>query len=85
MTFYQYMMHYPHKFPARLALAAELGRLAKVPQLKDQITKISSLSDLMSASLLIEDSLLAVEASGSLWCEYCAAVGRPAISEEEIV
>jgi len=77
ITFYQYMMHYPHKSPARLELAAELCRLAKLPQFKDQITKIDSLSDMMSASMLVEDPMAADEASGSLWCEYCTAAGRP--------
>ena len=74
ITFYEYMMDYPHQIPARLALAHELGKLARH---HEEVKKIDSLMDLMMVSRLIESGPAHDAASGSLWCEYCAVSGHP--------
>ena len=74
ITFYDYMMHYPHQIPDRLALAAELRRLAPY---HEEIKEIDSLMDLMTAGRLLSPGKASDAASGSLWCEYCAASGHP--------
>ena len=74
ITFYEYMMHYPHQIPDRLALAAAMSRLA--PH-HEEIKKIDSLMDLMAAGRLLAPGKEADAVSGSLWYEYCAVSGHP--------
>lgn len=78
ITFFDYMMRYPHKLPDRLRLAAEFRRLSRfAPEIK----KIDSLSDLMIAAQMIDDPMIAETASGPLWCEYCIFSGRSITDE----
>lgn len=73
ITFYDYMMHYPHQLPDRLALAAEMEQLARNHR---EVMEIDSLMDLMNVSRLLQGERSTEAASGSLWCEYCAASGH---------
>lgn len=73
ISFYQYMMDYPHSFPDRLALAAEMQRLASD---YPEIERIDSMMDLFNISRLLKDGQALEAVSGNLWCEYCAASGH---------
>ena len=73
INFFDYMMNYPHQFPDRLALAAEMKQLARN---HEEVKEIDCLMDLMTFSRLLEDPRAVEAASGSLWFEYCAASGH---------
>lgn len=74
MSFYDYMMNYPHRLPDRLALAAELRNLAKYHH---EVKEIDSMMDLFMVSRLLKGDAAIEAASGGLWCEYCTACNRP--------
>ena len=74
MSFYKFMLRYPHQLPDRIALAAELKRLA--PDHKE-VKEIDSMMDMMLIARILKDEQAINAVSGSLWCEYCAACGRP--------
>lgn len=74
ISFYDYMRKYPHEDPDRVALAADLARLAP---LHKEIKKIDSLVALMKLPRLLKDQNAKKAVTGDLWCEYCAACNRP--------
>ncbi len=73
MSFYEWMLNYPHEDTSREVLAENLQRLAQTdPRVED----IDSFFDLMTiADSLDSTAFLAV--TDSLWCEYCAACNHP--------
>lgn len=78
ISFYDFMVSYPHQLPERIALAAELQRL--VPA-HNEVKEIDSMVDLMLVSELIQNSKAFKAISGGLWCEYCAVSGHPLVKE----
>ncbi len=74
MSFYEWMLEYPHEDTSREMLAEELQRLA---QEDPRIEEIDSFFDLITISDSLNDpgSLQAV--TDDLWCEYCAACNHP--------
>lgn len=74
ISFYQFMIHYPHDDPDRLALAANMRELA--PKHKE-LKEIDSLVDLMVASRMLTSNKAKRAVTGSLWCEYCTMTGHP--------
>jgi len=74
MSFYEYMMHYPHDIPERLALAENMKKMA--PRHKE-LREIDSMMDLFLAERYLTDDEAAKGITGSLWCEYCIACNRP--------
>lgn len=76
ITFFEFMQHYPHTDPDRLALAANMQQLA--PKHKD-LEEIDSLVDLMIASKILTDNKAKRAVTGALWCEYCTISGHPMI------
>ena len=73
VSFYDYMMIYPHKIPGRLALAAEMRRLSRRHK---EVKEIDCIVDMMAMVHLLKDQTAADAVSGNLWCEYCAASGH---------
>ena len=72
MSFYEYMMAYPHKTPERKAFAKELKWMA---QNDERYKHIDSLSDYMIVTL--DDPFLCEALSPHLWFEYCTICGHP--------
>ena len=77
ITFYEYITHYPYKDPGCLALSADFRKLGRYHR---ELRDIDSLFDLMMSVTVLTDIQAIDAVTASLWCEYCAFVGRP-ISE----
>ena len=74
ITFYEYMMHYPHKRPARQELAAAMKKAA---QHNPGIKRIDSMVDMYIAFADLGEVAESDKATGGLWYEYCTITGRP--------
>ena len=70
MTFWQYMMRFPHEDPVRLKLAADMKKNAPKHR---ELKTIDSRTDLMTARQYLTDPEAMEACDGDLWCEYLAA------------
>ena len=80
MSFYDFMQHYYAIDLDRYTLAVHMQKLARK---HPEVRQIDSMSDLMiAAQEVFTDPDAKKAASGDLWCEYCARVGRPLTGQE---